>query len=41
MSIPTIKYGNLNIYGRILTVDHESQIKIYTISYITNNLLIG
>ena len=25
MTIPTIKYGNLNGYGRILTADHESR----------------
>ena len=41
MPIPKIKYDNLNGYGRILTIDHESRKNICIISYITNSLLIG
>jgi len=41
MPIPTIKYDNLNKYRKIITADHETQKKICTIGYITNNLLIG
>ena len=41
MSISTIKYGNLNRYGKILTANHQSRKKIRTLNYITSNLLIG
>jgi len=41
MQISTVKYDNLNGYGKILTANHESQRKIRTLNYITNSIIIG